>query len=116
MRPAEPKPPTVTTHAVAALLAAGDPAKDLERPVDGVTRIHVPGKPRPKVDRPVRKPASVVAPFEYSTLPINVLWGIILWQQFPTLNTWVGAGITIASGLYLLYANRTPAAARAATD
>ncbi len=32
-------------------------------------------------------PASVVAPFEYSTLPINVLWGIILWQQYPTLNT-----------------------------
>jgi drug/metabolite transporter (DMT)-like permease len=61
-------------------------------------------------------PASVVAPFEYSTLPINVLWGIILWQQFPTLNTWVGAGITIASGLYLLYANRTPAGAQAATD
>jgi S-adenosylmethionine uptake transporter len=61
-------------------------------------------------------PASVVAPFEYSTLPINVLWGMILWQQFPTLNTWVGAGITIASGLYLLYANRTPAAAQAATD
>ena len=61
-------------------------------------------------------PASVVAPFEYSTLPINVLWGIILWQQFPTLNTWVGAGITIASGLYLLYANRTPAAVQAATD
>ena len=61
-------------------------------------------------------PASVVAPFEYSTLPINVLWGIILWQQFPTLNTWVGAGIAIASGLYLLYANRTPAAAQAATE
>jgi len=56
-------------------------------------------------------PASVVAPFEYSTLPINVLWGMILWQQFPTLNTWVGAGITIASGLYLLYANRTPTVA-----
>jgi drug/metabolite transporter (DMT)-like permease len=61
-------------------------------------------------------PASVVAPFEYSTLPINVLWGIILWQQYPTRNTWAGAGIAIASGLYLLYANRTPAAARAATD
>jgi len=61
-------------------------------------------------------PASVVAPFEYSTLPINVLWGIILWQQFPTLNTWVGAGITIVSGLYLLYANRAPAAVQAATD
>ena len=37
--------------------------------------------------------ASVVAPFEYVTLPINTLWGLVLWHQFPTLATWVGAGL-----------------------
>jgi hypothetical protein len=53
---------TVTTNDVAAILASGDASKDIEIPVDGFTRIYVPFKPRPKVDRPARKPASVVAP------------------------------------------------------
>jgi hypothetical protein len=51
---------TVTTNDVAAILASGDSSKDIEIPVDGFTRIYVPFKPRPKVERPVRKPASVV--------------------------------------------------------
>ncbi len=58
----EAKPPTVTTNDVAAILASGDPSKEIEIPVDGFTRIYVPFKPRPKVERPVRTPASVVAP------------------------------------------------------
>jgi ankyrin repeat protein len=62
MKPAEPKPPTVTTNDVAAILASGDASKEIEIPVDGFTRIYVPFKPRPKVERPVRKPASVVVP------------------------------------------------------
>jgi len=47
--------------------------------------------------------ASVVAPFEYVTLPINTMWGFVLWHQFPTLATWAGAGLTVFSGLYILY-------------
>jgi drug/metabolite transporter (DMT)-like permease len=47
--------------------------------------------------------ASVVAPFEYVTLPINTMWGFLLWHQFPTLTTWAGAGLTLFSGLYTLY-------------
>jgi drug/metabolite transporter (DMT)-like permease len=47
--------------------------------------------------------ASVVAPFEYMTLPINTMWGFVLWHQFPTLATWVGASLTLFSGLYTLY-------------
>jgi drug/metabolite transporter (DMT)-like permease len=47
--------------------------------------------------------ASVVAPFEYVTLPINTMWGFVLWHQFPTLATWAGAGLTLFSGLYTLY-------------
>jgi drug/metabolite transporter (DMT)-like permease len=47
--------------------------------------------------------ASVVAPFEYVTLPINTMWGFVLWHQFPTLTTWIGAGLTLLSGLYTLY-------------
>jgi drug/metabolite transporter (DMT)-like permease len=47
--------------------------------------------------------ASVVAPFEYMTLPINTMWGFVLWHQFPTLATWLGASLTLFSGLYTLY-------------
>jgi ankyrin repeat protein len=54
--------PELTTNDVAAILASGDSSKDVEIPVYGFTRIYVPFKPRPKVERPVRKPASVVAP------------------------------------------------------
>jgi drug/metabolite transporter (DMT)-like permease len=47
--------------------------------------------------------ASVVAPFEYVTLPINVMWGFVLWQEIPTWVTWAGATLTLLSGLYILY-------------
>jgi drug/metabolite transporter (DMT)-like permease len=50
--------------------------------------------------------ASVVAPFEYISLPINVVWGFIIWQDFPVLATWIGAFLTIGSGLYILYRER----------
>jgi len=47
--------------------------------------------------------ASVVAPFEYVVLPINTMWGFVLWHQFPTVATWIGACLTLFSGLYSLY-------------
>jgi drug/metabolite transporter (DMT)-like permease len=47
--------------------------------------------------------ASVVAPFEYAALPINVMWGFIIWQELPNLATWAGAFLTLSSGAYILY-------------
>ena len=47
--------------------------------------------------------ASVVAPFEYVSLPINVMWGFVIWQEIPTLTTLAGAFLTLFSGLYILY-------------
>ena len=49
---------------------------------------------------------SVAAQFEYISLPINVLWGLIIWQEIPTLMTLVGALLTLFSGLYVLYHER----------
>jgi drug/metabolite transporter (DMT)-like permease len=46
--------------------------------------------------------ASVVAPFEYMSLPINTTWGLILWHQFPSWVTLVGAALTMGSSLYSL--------------
>lgn len=47
--------------------------------------------------------ASVVAPFEYVALPINVMWGFLIWHELPTWMTWAGAALTLLSGLYILY-------------
>jgi S-adenosylmethionine uptake transporter len=57
-------------------------------------------------------PASLVAPFEYSALPISVLWGFVIWRELPTWTTWAGAALTLASGLYILYRERKERAAQ----
>lgn len=51
-------------------------------------------------------PASVVAPFEYAPLLINVVWGFFLWREIPTLTTLAGASLTVLSGIYILYRER----------
>ena len=47
--------------------------------------------------------ASLVAPFNY----VRVLWaiglGYVLFEETPGLWTFVGGGIVIASGLYVLW-------------
>jgi drug/metabolite transporter (DMT)-like permease len=58
--------------------------------------------------------ASVVAPFEYVALPINVMWGFVIWQELPTLATWTGASLTLFSGMYILYRERRERAVKAA--
>jgi drug/metabolite transporter (DMT)-like permease len=50
--------------------------------------------------------ASVVAPFEYVSLPISTMWGFLIWHQFPPLATWIGAFITLVSSLYTLYGDK----------
>lgn len=47
--------------------------------------------------------ASVVAPFEYATLPINAAWGMLLWHEVPPATTWIGALLTVVSGIYIVY-------------
>ena len=47
--------------------------------------------------------ASVVAPFEYVSLPINIMWGFLIWGDIPTWVTIAGAFLTLSSGLYVLY-------------
>lgn len=51
-------------------------------------------------------PASVVAPFEYVSLPFNLLWGFVFFQEIPLLATFIGAALTIGSGFYILYRDR----------
>ena len=50
--------------------------------------------------------ASVIAPFEYASLPISIMWGFLFWHEVPTLVTLAGAALTLASGMYLLIQER----------
>jgi drug/metabolite transporter (DMT)-like permease len=58
--------------------------------------------------------ASVAAPFEYLSLPINVLWGLVFWQEIPTWMTVAGAVLTLSSGMYILYRERRERPAKVA--
>ena len=58
-----------------------------------------------------RGEASLIAPLEYSALIWGVLLDIALWGVLPDGMTWLGAGIIIASGLYLLRRERVHAEA-----
>jgi drug/metabolite transporter (DMT)-like permease len=57
-----------------------------------------------------RGQASAVAPFEYTALA----WGIgldwWLWSTWPDSATWLGGGIIVASGIYLLRREKIHAA------
>ncbi len=48
-------------------------------------------------------PVAVVSPFEYSALIWATLLGFLLWRELPDTLTMVGAGIVVASGLYIIY-------------
>ncbi len=50
--------------------------------------------------------ASVAAPFEYLSLPINLMWGILIFQEIPTLMMLAGALLTVAERAVHFYQDR----------
>jgi drug/metabolite transporter (DMT)-like permease len=46
-------------------------------------------------------PASVVAPFAYSSLVWAVLFGVLIWNDLPNANTWLGATLIVSAGFYI---------------
>ena len=48
-------------------------------------------------------PASVVAPFTYSSLVWATLFGLVIWHDWPDPWTWVGALLIVGSGLYIFH-------------
>ncbi len=51
-------------------------------------------------------PASVIAPFGYSSLIWATVLGFVIWQDVPQLTTLIGASMIIGSGLYIFLAER----------
>jgi len=48
-------------------------------------------------------PAAVVSPFDYTQLFGATLLGYLMFGTVPGIWTWVGSGVIIASGLYVVY-------------
>ena len=55
--------------------------------------------------------ASLIAPLEYTALIWGVLLDLTLWGVLPDAVTWLGAGIIVVSGLYLIRRERVHAEA-----
>jgi drug/metabolite transporter (DMT)-like permease len=47
--------------------------------------------------------ASVIAPFDYSYLPLATVLGYLLWGEIPPYSTFVGMMLIVASGMYTAY-------------
>jgi drug/metabolite transporter (DMT)-like permease len=50
-----------------------------------------------------RADVSALAPFEYTSLLWATAIGYLVWQDIPTRQVWIGAGIIIACGLYVVH-------------
>ena len=48
-------------------------------------------------------PAAVVAPFDYTALIWGTLIGWLVWHELPGAQVWLGAGVVVASGLYIIH-------------
>jgi drug/metabolite transporter (DMT)-like permease len=57
--------------------------------------------------------ASLLAPLEYTAIVWGVLLDLAIWGVLPGMATWIGAGIIVSSGLYLI--RREGRAAKVAT-
>lgn len=53
-----------------------------------------------------RGPAAVIAPLGYVELVGSAVLGYVIFHNFPDLWTWLGAGVIIASGIYIAFRER----------
>ena len=48
-------------------------------------------------------PANIMAPFSYAQLVSAGLLGYLVFGDLPSIYTWIGSAIIVASGLYLAW-------------
>jgi drug/metabolite transporter (DMT)-like permease len=53
-----------------------------------------------------RAPPPVIAPLEYTALAWGMLFDLVLWSTMPSARMLAGAGIIVASGLYVIHRER----------
>jgi drug/metabolite transporter (DMT)-like permease len=60
-------------------------------------------------------PASVLAPFDYASMALAVLYGYLWFHEEPSWTVWLGLPLVIGSGLYILHRERVRGSQRAMT-
>ena len=50
-----------------------------------------------------RSEAAFVAPFEYVTMVMAIIWGYLIFDDLPDAASWFGMMLIIASGLYMVF-------------
>jgi len=48
-------------------------------------------------------PPALIAPFEYTSMPLAVIYGLVFFGTFPDARGWVGIALIVGAGLYTLY-------------
>lgn len=51
-------------------------------------------------------PIALVTPFQYLELPLAVVFGWIIWLEWPGSHVFIGAAMIVASGLYVVWRER----------
>ena len=47
--------------------------------------------------------AAFVAPFEYIALPMAIVWGILVFGEWPDIVSYLGIALILGSGLYMIW-------------
>lgn len=50
-----------------------------------------------------RSEAAFVAPFEYAAMPLAVMWGLVVFGEWPDSHAWIGIALILGSGLVLIW-------------
>ena len=58
-------------------------------------------------------PAAVLAPFDYTSIVLAMMFGYLWFQEEPSWTVWYGLPLVIGSGLYILHRERIRARERA---
>ena len=48
-------------------------------------------------------PPGLIAPFEYTAMPLAVIYGLVFFGTFPDAQGWVGIALIVSAGIYTLY-------------
>lgn len=47
--------------------------------------------------------AALIAPFEYVAMPLAILWGVVVFGQWPDATAWAGITLILGGGFYALW-------------